>query len=77
MKISDLFPYYSFQIIIYIFFQNFKLSSSLISNDHLGDNDKHLFHFVQVTDIHVTYFGHEDRMKQFEEFCNDIIKTFY
>lgn len=30
--------------------------------------------FNQVTDIHVTHLGNFDRMKQFEEFCNEIIK---
>ncbi len=29
----------------------------------------------QVTDIHVTHLGDADRMQQFEQFCNEIIKT--
>jgi hypothetical protein len=28
----------------------------------------------QVTDIHVTHFGHADRTEQFEQFCNETIK---
>jgi hypothetical protein len=73
--ISHLLPYYSFQIIIYIFLLNLNLSHSLISNEYLGNSGKHLFHFVHVTDIHITHYGNNDRMEQFEQFCNDIIKT--
>ncbi|UJR30002.1 hypothetical protein I4U23_017548 [Adineta vaga] len=51
------------------------LHSIVSSNEYLANTSKHLFYFLQITDIHITHFGHEDRMKQFEEFCNQIIKT--
>jgi Icc-related predicted phosphoesterase len=28
-----------------------------------------------VTDIHITHFGNADRSEQFEQFCNEIIKS--
>ena len=28
-----------------------------------------------MTDIHITHFGHTDRTDQFEQFCNEIIKS--
>ncbi|CAF0716595.1 unnamed protein product [Adineta steineri] len=76
---SHLFPCYVFQIkilfFLFIFLLNINSNYSLKSNEYLGNTGKHLFHFVQVSDIHVTHIGYNDRMKQFEQFCNEIIKT--
>lgn len=49
--------------------------SLLSSQEYLGESSKHLFYFVHVTDIHVSHFGHEDRISEFERFCNEIIKS--
>ena len=49
--------------------------SLLFSQEFLGESSKHLFYFVHVTDIHVSHFGHEDRITEFERFCNEIIKS--
>ncbi|CAF1094303.1 unnamed protein product [Adineta ricciae] len=57
-----------------IFLLNLHIYVVFSSNEYFGNTSKHLFYFVQVTDIHITHFGHEDRMKQFEDFCNQIIK---
>lgn len=59
-----------FQILI--IFNNINQNSS--DNEYLGDSSKHLFHFVQVTDIHITHVGYKDRIEQFEQFCTDVIK---
>ncbi|CAF4268771.1 unnamed protein product [Rotaria socialis] len=71
MKFS--FDYFLFILFLYI--QQTYLLEQRISDEHLGSTGKHLFHFVHVTDIHATHFGHADRLEQFEQFCNQIIKS--
>ncbi|CAF4932224.1 unnamed protein product [Rotaria sp. Silwood1] len=71
-----------FSFIFILFLLNIITNYSLISNkkfiisdEYLGNTGKHLFHFVHITDIHISHFGHADRIQQFEQFCNQIIKT--
>ncbi|CAF0776147.1 unnamed protein product [Adineta steineri] len=63
------FSFISLLLLVYI------QQSNSLSDEFLGSSGKHLFHFVHVTDIHVTHFGNADRMEQFEQFCNQIIKS--
>ncbi|UJR16488.1 hypothetical protein I4U23_003391 [Adineta vaga] len=63
---------YSFVLLLlFVYIQQ----SNSLADDFLGSTGKHLFHFIHVTDIHVTHFGHADRIEQFEQFCNELIKS--
>ncbi|CAF3466928.1 unnamed protein product [Rotaria sp. Silwood1] len=69
---------FSFYYFLFLFFIHIQLNNSIndvLSNEYLGSTGKHLFYFVHVTDIHITHFGHADRTEQFEQFCNQIIKS--
>ncbi|CAF4158500.1 unnamed protein product [Rotaria sp. Silwood2] len=63
---------------LFLFFVHIQQNNSLndvSSDEYLGSTGKHLFYFVHVTDIHITHFGHTNRTEQFEQFCNQIIKS--
>ncbi|CAF2727309.1 unnamed protein product [Rotaria sp. Silwood2] len=71
---------FSFFLILFLLniTTNYSLISNkqpIISNEYLGNTGKHLFHFVQITDTHITHLGHAERRQQFEQFCNQIIKA--
>ncbi|CAF0777759.1 unnamed protein product [Didymodactylos carnosus] len=42
-------------------------------DEFLDSTAKHLFWFVQVTDLHISHYGHETRLSDFKQFINEII----
>ncbi|CAF0820817.1 unnamed protein product [Rotaria sordida] len=70
-----IFSFFYFLFLFFLHIQQIKSLNDVPSDEYLGSTGKHLFYFVHVTDIHITHFGHTDRTEQFEQFCNQTIKS--